>query len=368
MKAVPQARQPSAPGARFVSGRLLNKICEAIIARTPLNAQQAEPKGHQGATDKGGVAPKGPEVKAKYDPARTYVLPPATVQRWAGALRVRMPADELMRAAPVGATATGLESLLRRVLEATPKAYTSATPEGYQLPVTGGRLAGLQVEIERKAVVADLCSLAWRAEEQVYVEKQITETIYEEGTGTETLFAGGNIRTWLPGETPTACDLPAYEYDPPELPWDLGAFISSSESEVTRPFSEVQAAALSALAAATATPDTETFAWPENAWRETSAAGGWSFSLGIIGCSPSAAASGIADPSTFRWRVKNTGQCHAKVFWERRREDDDTLLASGSVSLGRGQTSDWQAPPTTPMDATDRFRVTLSGVHLGPYR
>lgn len=368
MKAVPRASQPSAPGVRLMSGRLLNQICEAIQARTPLNAEHSTANGHAGAMKEGAAKAPAAKVPPRFDAARTYVVPSSTVERLANDLRARMPSSEVTRGAPMGATASGIAALLRAIAWISPDAQAATSPEGYRLPVEKPRVGKMTIEWERKQLYADRCSLDVHLLDETYVIKQTTVNSYEHGTQTYTATAAGNIRTWLPGEDPTACDTPVYDND--FIPgFDYGSFVSSDYSEDTQPFSSVLEAAVAALASATTIPLTQDFTWPEDEWAAKTAPGGWSYGLGNIGCRSSIESSpGLMFAQTFRWRVKNTGQCHIKLFWECRLESDNSLLASGSLSIGRGGTSDWQPPPAASADPSEIVYVTLAAIQLGPYR
>lgn len=369
MKPVPKARQTSAPGARFVSGRLLNQICEALQARTPLNAEHATAAGYTGSAKQGGNTPPPMQIQPRFDPRRTYVVPPATVAKWAADLKARMPADATTRDNGINTSAAGLDALLRAVVDATPDASTATAPEGYRLPLPAQpRTARLVIELETKTVYADLCSLDVHLGDETYVTKQTTVNVFEHGTKTNTATAAGNIRTWTDSDGPTTCDAPVYDDD--TIPgFDYGAFVSSSYTEETTPFSDVWAAAVAALpGTAAATPTPAELTWPESIWQATTAPGGWSYGLGGIGTFMDVVTAGLVHAGTFRWRVKNTGQCHIKLFWERRLQSDNSLLASDSINLGRGITSAWQTPPTTPADPADLMYVTLSAIQLGPYR
>jgi len=365
MKPVPQARQTSTPGARLVKGALLNRIAEALQARTPLNAKSSTGKGYTGAARQGGVPAQGGQALPRYESQRTYVIASSFVQRLVAALRARLPSDGVTRGAPIQANAAGIEALIRALTWVTPAAFEASTPSGYRLPSGEDRLASMIVEFERKAVLADMCSLDVREVDEVYVTKETTVNTFEHGTQTITITAAGNIRTWQESGEPTACEAPVYDVGSTA---GLGDFVSSAFTEETHPFSEVWAAAVAALAGATATTPTQDFGWPEGLWQATTAPGGWSYSLGRIGCSPTGGDAPTRDAATYRWRVKNTGQCHIKLFWERRLEEDDSVLASGSLNIGMGRTSDWQEPPATPTDPDARMYVTLSAIQLGAYR
>ena len=86
MTPVPQARQTSMPGARLIKGALLNRIAEALQARTPLNAKSATAKGYTGAAKQGGMPAQGGQALPRYDAQRTYVIARSFVQRLAEAL------------------------------------------------------------------------------------------------------------------------------------------------------------------------------------------------------------------------------------------------------------------------------------------
>lgn len=368
MKPVPKASQPSAPGVRLVSGRLLNQICEAIQARTPLNAELSTTQGHAGATKEAAAKAPAAKVPPRFDAGRTYVLPGSTVKRLADDLRARMQGGGVTRGAPTGATAAGLEALLRAITASTPGAFDTTSAAGYRMPVTPARTARLVIEWEIKTVYADLCGLEVRMDDEAYLTKQTSVNVYEHGTQTLTTTAAGNVRTWTYSTAPTDCDAPVYAND--YIPgYDYGDLVSSDYTEETTPFADVWDAAVAALAGTTATtPFPADFTWPEDEWAAKTAPGGWSYGLGNIGTWKDLDVPGLLYAMTYRWRVKNTGQAHIKLFWERRLESDASVLASGSLNIGRGRTSGWQEPPATPADPADRMYATLAAIQLGPYR
>ena len=142
MKPVPQARQTSMPGARLIKGALLNRIAEALQARTPLNAKSANAKGYTGAAKQGGVPAQGGTALPRYEAQRTYVISRDFVQRLAEALRARLPGDGVTRTAPIQATAAGIEALLRALDWVTPDAFQASAPAGYRQCACGGRVRG----------------------------------------------------------------------------------------------------------------------------------------------------------------------------------------------------------------------------------
>lgn len=366
MTPVPQARQTSMPGARLIKGALLNRIAEALQARTPLNAKSATAKGYTGAAKQGGMPAQGGQALPRYDAQRTYVIARSFVQRLAEALRARLPSDGVTRTAPIQATAAGIEALLRALDTVTPAAFVASAPAGYRLPSGVERVAIMTLEMESKAVLADMCSLSVHMLAETYVVKETTVNTFEHGTQTITLTAAGNIRTWQPGDTPTSCEGAVYEAGSTE---GLGDFVSSAFTEETQPFSAVREAAVAALAGAPATATEEEFQWPESLWQATTVPGAWSHLLGYIGCSPSVGDDApIRDAATLRWRIKNTGQCHIKLFWERRLAEGDDLVTDGTLNIPQGATSAWQSPPDASADPSERIYVTLSAIQLGPHR
>lgn len=370
MKPAPKARQTSAPGARLVSGRLLNQICEAIQARTPLNAGQSTAQGHSGAGKEGAAPARDAQVQARFDAGRTYVVPASTLAKMAADLRARTVSDGVVRDAAMNATAQGITALLRAIEWVSPEAMIASTPDGYRLPVDKPRVGKMQIQWENKQLYADMCSISVDAGTQEYVTKQTTVNVFENGTVTLVTSAGANVRLWSPalGESPTSCDDVEYTNDTVDG-FDYGAFVSSSYDEIRHPFSEVCEAAVAALSGATMSPATHDFTWPEDEWAAKTAPGGWSYGLGNIGCRINLdSTAGLTMATTFRWRIKNTGQCHIKLFWERRLESDGSVLTSGSLDIARGRTSDWQAPPAASSDPSEIIYVTLAAIQLGPYR
>lgn len=365
MKPVPPARQPSAPGARLVTGRLLNQICEAIRARTPLNAAQSTAQGHAGAVAEGGAKAPAAQVPPRFDAGRTYVVPGTTIKRLAADLRARTMSDGVMRNAPMGATASGIAALLRAIEWISPDAQNATSPEGYRMPAGKPRVGSMTIEWEIKQLYADMCSISVDAGTQEYITKQTTVNVFENGSVTAVTSAAANIRTWAPGTEPTSCDATEYTNDTVDG-FDYGAFVSTDYTEERHPFSDAIGAAVAGLPGAGSIPATHDFTWLEADWPARSATGGFLYSLGNIGCS--VGSDGVAFAATFRWRIKNTGQCHIKLFWERHLQSDASLLASDSLDIARGKTSAWQDPPTTPTDPAASMYMTLSAIHLGPYR
>lgn len=362
MKPVPQARQPSAPGARLVRGRLLNEIAEAIQARTPLNAQTSTAQGYSGAAKEGGTKPKQEGRPLRFDANRTYVVSPALLARLNAALRARTTADGVTRGAPVDATAGGIEALLRAINWVSPDAAESTTPDGYRLPV-GGRTASLRIELETKTAYADMCAIDVNLPDE-YITKQTTVQTFANGTTTSTATASAVIRTWESGALPTDCAAIVYEddFDPG---FDYGAFISSDYTEEYKPFTDVYSAALAALAGLSPASSHLDYSWAESEWRSTTV-GAWTVPLGGVGVEQG----GVAPPAagkTMRWRVVNTGQAWLRVSW-RHTLPGGSMVTSGTVTVARGQTSAWQEPPAPSADPAALITVTLFAIAIGPYR
>ncbi len=367
---VPLAQQPLAPGARLVSGALLNRIAAAIQARTPLNAGQSTAQGYRGAAQKGGSTPRKMQAPQSFQADRVYVLPQATLKRFADDLKARTPSDEGVRDKPeLQADAVGLRGLLRTLEWISPDSFEAANPAGFRLPLDKPRLGDMSVELELKQMFANMCYQNVNLDTQEYITKTTTVSIYDNGTIIETVTAAGNIQTWQFDAAPSDCATLVYTSDRVD-DFSYGSLVGDPViTYETHPCSEARDAAVAALDASTPSSPTYDFTWPQAEWRAATA-GGWTpYPLGNIGCfTDLGSAIGRAWASYYRWRVNNTGECHIKLFWERRLQSDDSVLESGSLNIGRGQTSDWLEPPAATADPAAQCYVTLASIQLGPYR
>lgn len=363
---VPLDKQPGSPGGRLVTGRWLNRVVEALRARTPLNAAQSTPAGYSGAAKNGGAPPPKQATRGRYDPDRTYVLSAGWFDKLQADLRARTPLDEASRVSGgFAGSARGIRAALRCMDWISPEVVSATMPAGFRMPAPLDLVARLRIEVETKLVRADMCALSkdWEAGE--FVTKETTVSTYEHGVVTNTVTAGGNIRTWAEGAEPDECAAPVYASDRDDEV-EYGDFLSSDYHEDRTAFSTVWDAAIAALPDVAATAVADEWAWPKSLWPSVSAPGGFDgYSLGSYGVgSVLALESLFADTS--RWRAHNLGNCDIELVWD--------LLDSANVSTGTdslvlraGATSDWQPAPTLDSDPANRRVLTLSAVHLGPY-
>lgn len=368
MKSAPLVSQDGGPGARLMTGRLLNQIMDAVRARTALNAERSTAQGYDAKGASGAAAPpprmRAPQ-RAAFQPGRSYVVQPSFFEKLAADLAARTPMGWRAGATPgPEATAAGLRDLMELIRRLSPDAATVSMPQGFRLPGSEGqRTAGLRIEIQTRICYADQCVLAVDAGTQQFEIVQTTVNVYEHGSVTATATASGDIRAWAPGDDPDACAAPVYDNDR-DLGFDYGAFLSDSYDVTYAPWSGVWEAAVAGLASVTPAASATLFTWAESEWRAVSASA-WSSTVGYVGVIPAADLPFSA--TTVRWRLINEGQCALGVTWQHR-GPGGTLLTSGTIRLPRGATSEWQEPPTLIADPDELRLVTLSGIDIGPYR
>lgn len=367
MTPVPQIDAPAGPGVKLISGRVLNQICAALRARTQLNAPGSSPKGKTpGATIGPGALP--PATDGPYAPNRVYVVGPQFWARLLQQINGRKEASAPPGMVPAAAKSTTttlaqIEDVLRKL---TPVSPVKSGPAGYTLGGRPARVARLVIETESRAASASVCAMGESLETPGnFVTKTTDVSVFENGSITATVEASGVIQTWEAGEEPEACAELVYENDfDPEL--DYGEFVSSSYTEDLVSFETLLAAAITAAGTAAVVSASYSFEWPEPEWKAVSADGGYATGTGsTIGVTINISTA-TAAASTHRWRIRNAGDCTLRVAWRLLRSPGDVEIETGSITVGRGQTSDWIGPPAIGSDPSEHLEYSLK-VRLGPY-
>jgi hypothetical protein len=363
----PQIQTPAGAGARLLSGRVLNRICEALKARTQLNAPGAAPKGKTpGATSGPGSLPLVVEG-AKFAPNRVYVVGPKFWARLLAQMNGRKDATQPPGVTPAGlashSTALGqIEDVLRKL--APPANTLSAGPDGYRLPVVASRMASMRLEVEEKLAYASICSQGAASTPDSFLIKLTTTDEWTNGSIISTIEASGVIQTWEPGGGPDECAALVYDtnFDPE---FDYGELVESTSEEEVTSHATVFAAAISAANEATPVVTTHSWEWLEAAWRATSDPGAFSHAVGSL-VTVGVFTFGGADVRavTHRWRLVNTGAATLRASWELRNATD-AVEEDGALTLGVGQTSDWVEPPAISSAVSLHYQITR--LRVGPW-
>lgn len=228
--------------------------------------------------------------------------------------------------------------------------------------------AGIRIEVETVQLYALICAgTLWFEHPPAYLLSEVATEVYENGSVTTTITYDGSIRYYETGETPEECPARTVDSDlDPEF--DYGTYESGTSSDPqTSSFTALRVSVIANLHTK-ATPVSQWFeqTWQRRDWRDASS-DAYAPTIYMLSQGSLTDEFGVAAAKACRWRVRNLGQCRAKLSWEKRRDTDDTLLSSGSTEVARGATSSWSDWPSLSADPDDRFSVRFTRVRFDPY-
>lgn len=352
-------------------GWKLNGLLAAVRALTPLNTALVSAAGWAGVREAGGSAPP-PMPGGRFDDKRTYLVSAALMHRLSTALAARSPqaatqcgpygfgithqfAGQMPRPATGGIRAThgGLAALRQAATRITPLAPSYAGHDGYRLEIPPRNPAVLEIETQLTLGFSRVC-LEGNQEplEDGYSVEKTVESIFANGSYTQTWTASGAIQGYGPGGTPDGCaELSYSDTIDPEV--DYGAFEDEDTSYVIVPWT----GAISAAEAAVedwGDPGTETYEWRVTDWRSVSEAGvSLVHYLGVSSSNVILPESNGWKVQGYRFRLRNAGGAALRVDYRFTKAPSSTEVAA-SLVLRRGEQSDWIEPPEcAPWDLWD---------------
>ncbi len=373
MKPVPQLRSAPGSGVRLMTGKALNRLLDALNARTPLNAAAANDAGFRGIAGKGGAARPGP-VAERLDVGKVYFVQKEFMVRLAGDVARRAPrvvtgATPRTQTRPQTAPATtaGLKEVVRAVERVTPRlpVYHSAT--GYRLGIAKPRTAKVEIWVQARTGHSRPCFYALPDPlDAGYITSRVTTNTYQNGSYTQTWNATGDIEAYGPGETPSVCDEIDYS-DTYDSAFDYGSFVSVASVDTLVGWAAATTAAEGAVEDSGAPFLKWQAAFSEDGWKAASALERDQFiwtSSSAVGYVEGLGNLGGWNVSAPKFQIRNTGQTALKAtvrFVRLSDEHEETI----TVRVARGQQSAWLAVQTA--QAGETWTASVSRLKMGKF-